>query len=192
MSSLLKVCKSWHNINFALVLLGVNGEDAWLNMVELSHPCHPCHGWLKHPFQGCTNQIHKLIMADYSGGSIKGRPRRPPFWKANFRFWKLRTGNWNLSWSAFHSTPPPDERRKCQNQHPLMQFAGSATDWLNYEALPLPMNGENVKISTPLKQIAGSATDWLNYEALHGQLISALNSGVCTMEGTEDMMSYNA
>ena len=73
----------------------VNGEDAWLNMVELSHPCHPCHGCLKHPFQGCTNQIYKSIMADF------------------------------------------------------------------------------------------------NYGALHGQLVSALNSGVCTMEGTEDLMSYN-
>ncbi len=25
---------------------------------------NPFHGWLKHPFQGCTNQIHTLIMVD--------------------------------------------------------------------------------------------------------------------------------
>ncbi len=87
----------------------------------------------------------------------------PPYWKANYRFWKLRY--------AAAATPPPPRTEKISNSAPpLMVFPGSAT-----ESGTICENGSIVELFSKngtLKQAIIWTWKWLHCRAFSATLYS--------------------
>ncbi len=71
-----KDSENWHSDPPPLVALTIIMRSismkVYLNLPEFSFHF----GWIKHPFQGCTNQIHTLIMVDSTMKFCMGREKR--------------------------------------------------------------------------------------------------------------------